>query len=67
MGFPQDARILGTIDAEEIVIGQGVLVEEGALITGKNGRAARVVLGDQCYVGRGARILVPEFRLGDYS
>jgi len=49
------------------VIGQGVLVEEGALITGKNGRAARVVLGDQCYVGRGARILVPEFRLGDYS
>lgn len=67
MGLFQESRILGTIDAEEIVIGQGVLVEEGALITGKNGRAARVVLGDHCYVGCGTRILVPEFRLGDYS
>ena len=67
MGRHVESRILGTIDAEEIVIGQGVLVEEGALITGKNGRAARVVLGDHCYVGCGTRILVPEFRLGDYS
>lgn len=67
MGLPHASRILGTIDAEEIVIGQGVLVEEGALITGKNGRASRVVLGDHCMIGRGTRILVPEFRLGDYS
>ena len=67
MGLPPESRILGTIDAEEIVIGQGVLVEEGALIAGKNGRAARVVLGDHCFIGRGTRILVPEFRLGDYS
>jgi acetyltransferase-like isoleucine patch superfamily enzyme len=67
MGLFQESRILGTIDAEEIVIGQGVLVEEGALITGKNGRAARVVLGDHCMIGCGTRILVPEFRLGDYS
>ena len=67
MGRPFESRILGTIDAEEIVIGQGVLVEEGVLIAGKNGRASRVVLGDFCHVGRDTRILVPEFRLGDYS
>lgn len=67
MGPPHESRIFGTIDAEEIVIGQGVLVEEGVLITGKNGRASRVVLGDFCYVGRDTRILAPEFRLGDYS
>lgn len=67
MGPPYESRILGTIDAEEIVIGQGVLVEEGTLITGKSGRATRVVLGDHCMIGRGTRILVPEFRLGDYS
>lgn len=67
MGVLRESRILGTIDAEEIVIGQGVLVEQGALITGKDGRAARVVLGDHCFVGRGTRILVPEFCLGDYS
>lgn len=62
-----ESSILGCINADEIVIGQGVLVEEGVLITGKNGRASRVVLGDFCYIGRGTRILVPEFRLGDYS
>ena len=67
MGHPCESRILGKIDAEEIVIGQGVLVEEGVLITGKNGRASRVVLGDFCTIGRETKILAPEFRLGDYS
>ena len=67
MGHPCESRILGKIDAEEIVIGQGVLVEEGVLIAGKNGRASRVVLGDFCTIGRETKILAPEFRLGDYS
>lgn len=67
MGHSHESRILGTIDAEEIVIGRGVLVEEDVLITGRNGRASRVVLGDHCFIGRGTRVLVPEFRLGDYS
>ena len=62
-----EARIAGTINAEEVVVGRGVVVEEGAVITGKSGRARRVVLGDFCYVGRETRILAPEFRLGDYS
>ena len=57
MGHPCESRILGKIDAEEIVIGQGVLVEEGVLITGKNGRASRVVLGDFCTIGRETKIL----------
>jgi acetyltransferase-like isoleucine patch superfamily enzyme len=61
------SRILGRIDAEEIVIGQGVHVEEGVLITGKNGRSSRVVLGDFCFIGRETKILTPEFRIGDYS
>ena len=67
MGHPCESRILGKIDAEEIVIGQGVLVEEGVLITGKSGRASRVILGDFCTIGRETKILAPEFRLGDYS
>lgn len=61
------SRIEGQIDADELVIGQGVVVEEGVVIAGKGGRARRVVLGDFCFIGRGTRILVPEFRLGDYS
>jgi acetyltransferase-like isoleucine patch superfamily enzyme len=62
-----ESRLDGLISAEEIVVGQGVVVEEGVVITGNSGPARRVVLGDFCYVGRQTRIIVPEFRLGDYS
>lgn len=62
-----EPRIDGEINAEEVKIGRGVVVEEGVLISGKSGKAARVVLGDFCYIGRQTRILTPEFRLGDYS
>ena len=61
------SRILGTIRAEELVVGEGVVVEAGVLITGKHGPAKRVVLGDHCYVGHETRVMVPEFSLGDYS
>jgi acetyltransferase-like isoleucine patch superfamily enzyme len=62
-----ETRIEGTIAADELIVGQGVVVERGVLISGKSGKAKRVVLGDFCYIGRETRILVPEFRLGDYS
>lgn len=62
-----DSRILGTINADEVIIGDGVVVEAGVVITGKHGRANRVVLGDHCFIGHETRIITPEFRLGDYS
>jgi acetyltransferase-like isoleucine patch superfamily enzyme len=61
------SRIDGTIEARDLVIGKGVVVEEGALISGKGGIAERVVLGDFCFIGRETRILAPSFSLGDYS
>ena len=61
------SRIDGRIDADEVQVGHGVVVEEGAVITGKGGPARRVVLGDCSYVGRNVRVLAPEFVLGDYS
>jgi acetyltransferase-like isoleucine patch superfamily enzyme len=67
MSVDYQPRIEGEINAEEVCIGQGVVVEEGVLITGKGGPARRVVLGDFCFIGRETRIIVPEFRLGDYS
>jgi acetyltransferase-like isoleucine patch superfamily enzyme len=63
--FP--SRIDGAIDADDVTIGEGVVVEEGVVITGKHGTARKVVLGDFAFIGRGTRILAPEFRLGDYS
>jgi len=59
--------IKGQIDADDVLIGKGVVVEEGVLITGGANRARRVRLGDFCFIGRHTRILVPDFCLGDYS
>jgi acetyltransferase-like isoleucine patch superfamily enzyme len=68
MGKPHlQSRILGQIDAETVTIGHGVVVEEGAVIAGKGGPAGHVHLGNFSYVGRGVRIMAPEFCLGDYS
>jgi acetyltransferase-like isoleucine patch superfamily enzyme len=64
---PYPSRVNGTIDADDVTIGRGVVVEEGVVISGKHGSAGRVVLGDFCYIGRDTRILAPEFLLGDYS
>lgn len=62
-----EPRIEGTINADEVIIGVGAVVEPGVLITGKHGPARRVVLGDFSYIGHDTRILAPEFRIGDYS
>ncbi|MBK9129033.1 MAG: acyltransferase [Phycisphaerales bacterium] len=62
-----EPRIDGVIEADELKIGRGVVVEKGTVITGKGGPARRVVLGDFCYIGEQCKIIVPEFRLGDYS
>lgn len=59
--------IRGVIDADLVLAGRGVVVEPGVEIRGKHGRARLVVLGDYCYIGHGAKIFAPEFRLGDYS
>ena len=61
------AVINGVIDAAHIRIGRGVVVEDGAVISGKGTTADRVVLGDYCYVGHNVRVLATEFLLGDYS
>ena len=60
-------QILGTVNAKQLFIGKGVIIEEDVLITGRNGPTNIVMLGDFCYIGRNTRIIVPEFRLGDYS
>ncbi len=67
MHNPLKSLIQGRIEAVEVEIGKGVVVEPGALITGKRGPARKVVLGDFCFIGHDTRIIAPEFRLGDYS
>lgn len=70
---PEEARrkyppeIEGTINAREVFVGVGARVSKDVLITGKEGPADMVLLGDFSYIGEGVKALVPEFRLGDYS
>jgi len=67
MSEAYESKIEGIINAAQVKIGQGIVVEEGVVITGKDGPARQVILGDFCYIGRHTRIITPEFRLGDYS
>lgn len=61
------SKICGTINADDVWIGQGVTVEEDVIISGRGGPARKVFLGDFAYIGRQTRIYAPEFKLGDYS
>lgn len=61
----QDVR--GKINAKEVIIGKGVVVEEGVIISGNGGPAEKVILGDFSFIGQNTKIFAPEFRLGDYS
>jgi acetyltransferase-like isoleucine patch superfamily enzyme len=54
------------IEADEIELGPGSAIDERTVI-GAGGRMQRFELGDHVYVGNDVKILVPEFRLMDYS
>ena len=54
------------IDAEEVNIGQGVVIEDGVVIRGKTGKAQKVVIGDYTFIGRDSLIAVDELIMGDY-
>jgi len=62
-----ESRILGRIEADELTVGKGVFVAPNVLITGKDGPARRVHLGDFSFIGENTKVLCPEFVLGDYT
>jgi len=55
------------IQAEEIIVGINTVIEPTASIRGINGKAKRIVIGDNCYVGHNVQIICDDFSLGDYS
>ncbi|MEM0541962.1 hypothetical protein WFZ85_05010 [Flavobacterium sp. j3] len=55
------------IDAEEIYIGKNTIIEPSAKIRGVNGKAKKINIGDNCYIGENVQILCDDFALGDYS
>lgn len=56
------------IFADEIDIGKNVVIHPSAMITGADGgRAHRIKIGDNCYIGERVAIRCPNFSIGDYS
>lgn len=55
------------VHAKYISIGKNSFIEPTAVIKGFNGDAQRIVIGDNCYIGKNVQILCDEFSLGDYS
>lgn len=55
------------IDSEIIIIGNNTIIEPSAKIRGVNGKARRIVIGDNCYIGNDVQIICDDFEIGDYS
>lgn len=54
--------------ADEIDIGRNVVIHPSAMITGADGgRARKISIGDNCYIGERVVVRCPEFAIGDYS
>lgn len=55
------------IEADEIQVGRGTVISPTARIRGVQGKAKRIVLGDQVYIGDDVQIICDDFSIGDYS
>lgn len=53
--------------AEEIEIGKNVVIEPTAQIRGISGKAKRIKIGDNTYIGESVQIICDDFSIGDYS
>lgn len=58
---------LDNIQAEEIFIGKNTIIEPTAKIRGINGKAKKIVIGDNCYIGDNVQIICDDFSIGDFS
>lgn len=59
--------IHSNIDAEEFFVGKNTIIEPSAKIRGINGKAKKIIIGDNCYIGENVQIICDDFSLGDYS
>jgi len=56
------------IHADEIVMGQNVVIEDGVILQGRSAKKARrIEIGDNVYIGHNSRAFVDELVMGDYT
>jgi acetyltransferase-like isoleucine patch superfamily enzyme len=54
------------IETDELILGDGVYISKSASIRGINGKAKRIKIGDNTYIGDNVQIIVDDFEIGDY-
>jgi len=59
--------VFKNIHAEELIIGKNVVIEPSARIMGVNGKAKKIWIGDNVYIGSDVQILCDEFEILDYT
>lgn len=55
------------INANEVIIGEDVIFEDNVIISGIDGPAKKVFIGDSVFIGHNTKILVPEITILDYT
>lgn len=58
---------MSDIQVEELILGKNTIISPSAIIRGLNGKAKRVEIGDNTYIGDNVQIIVDDFKIGDYS
>jgi len=58
---------MNNILADELIMGKNVFIDPSAKIRGINGKAKRIVIGDNTYIGSDVQIICDHFEVGDYS
>ena len=59
--------IFKNVQADEIQIGKNTIIDPTARIRGVNGKAKKITIGDNCYIGENVQIICDDFSIGDYS
>jgi acetyltransferase-like isoleucine patch superfamily enzyme len=57
----------GGIDADNLKVGQGVVLGPRSIVSAINGKADSVAIGDHVHIGNDVRILAPEVYIGDHT
>ncbi len=55
------------IQAENLEIGINTFIDPSASIRGINGKAKKIKIGDNCFIGSNVQIICDDFEIGDYS
>lgn len=55
------------VQVEELTLGKNVVIHPSAILRGINGKAKKITIGDNSYIGQDVQIICDEFSIGDYS